>query len=107
MGREWDRQYKSQLVLQEVMSGWMFFQSYFMRDAEAPSFQAGWTFMVWYVVMLFLFVNAGLWFQHRKIDRPVTSEAFRGYTKKSIIVGTIIGLLLAFVVMTATIMFTI
>ncbi|WP_221565076.1 hypothetical protein [Alkalihalobacillus sp. TS-13] len=107
IGSEWDRQYKSQLVLQAVVSGWMFFQSYFMRDAEGSALQSDWSFMVGFVFILFLFVNGNLWFQNRKIDRSVTSEAFKGYTKKSIIVGTIIGLLLAFVVMTATIIFTI
>lgn len=92
MGNEWYKQRKAGNILNLLLSGLMFLQSYSYQNITGYFSEID--TMFWVIIVLFILVilNIGMMLHFRKVDRSGSELDLKGYTWKANLVGAVIGL---------------
>ncbi|MCP3030111.1 hypothetical protein LF817_02015 [Halobacillus sp. A1] len=103
LGKEWDVQKKVDSGINLFLSGFMFFQAFFIMR-ETTRVNIDYQIMAVLYIVFLLVVNLSLYFHVKKIDGAESGE-LQGYTKKSNVYGVLFGILLAAVLFLLLIMY--
>lgn len=105
MGSEWYKERKTNFIWNIILSGFMFMQSYWNRRMPEQPFQFEISFFITVLFFILLFINIASVIRFRKIDSSISTNEFRGYTRKSNVIGVVIGIIFAIILGVITVSF--
>jgi hypothetical protein len=107
MGSEWYKERKIGNVWRLVLSGFMFIQSYMYSDLTYQIFELDLIFLLVMVFFLLVFINVSMIIRFKRIDRSTSDLDLKGYTKEANLIGSVFGMLFAFIVFVIAIIYII
>lgn len=105
MGSEWYKERKTNFICNIILGGFMFMQSYWNRRIPEQPFQFEIAFLIIFLFVILLLINIASIIRFRKIDSSISSMEFKGYTRKSNVIGVVIGIILAIILGAITVSF--
>ncbi|EDW19961.1 hypothetical protein FO510_18010 [Bacillus pumilus] len=98
LGKEWEKEQRTENISRVVLSGLMFLQSFSFQDVTNPFFEIQPAFLFFLLAMFLVIMNVSMLFRFRKIDRSIEEHELQGYTKESNMMGLALGLLSAIII---------
>lgn len=105
MGSEWYKERKTTFIWNIMLGGFMFMQSYWNRRMPEQPFEWEISFLITFLFIVLLVINIASVIRFRKIDSSISSNEFKGYTRKSNVIGVVIGIVFAIILGIITVSF--
>lgn len=105
MGSEWYKERKTTFIWNIILGGFMFMQSYWNRRMPEQPFEWEIAFLITFLFIVLLVINIASIIRFRKIDSSISSNEFKGYTRKSNVIGVVIGIVFAIILGIITVSF--
>lgn len=105
MGSEWYKERKTTFIWNIILGGFMFMQSYWNRRMPEQPFEWEISFLITFLFIVLLVINIASVIRFRKIDSSISSNEFKGYTRKSNVIGVVIGIVFAIILGIITVSF--
>lgn len=105
MGSEWYKERKTNYIGNIFMSMFMFLQAYWNQSLSVNSFQLDIIFMISLLLLMLLSINIATLVRFRKVDHSINSSEFKGYTRKTNLIGAVVGMIFGVIIAVFTIFF--
>ncbi|AYA74648.1 hypothetical protein DOE78_03820 [Bacillus sp. Y1] len=103
MGSEWYKERKTNFIGNIMMGGFMFLQAYWNHSLSEQPFELDVIFMITLLLFILLLINIASVIRFRKIDRSINSSELKGYTRKSNLIGAVVGIIFGVIIAAVTI----
>ncbi|AOZ87960.1 hypothetical protein BK049_04165 [Bacillus xiamenensis] len=98
LGKEWEKEQRSENISRLVLSGLMFLQSFSFQDVTNPFFDIQPAYLFFLLIIALALINVSMLFRFRKIDRSTEKHELEGFTKEANMMSMAFGLLTVIVI---------